>query len=183
MSDKKLFDTGWLAIKETPNGFFYSERKGKDSIALFLIREKKENIYFRLHGPIPFEVLMRYQPMPIYGEFTEYGKTLYPCPITGSVEDGKSLEECAINEAMEEAGYDINGRIQELGKYAVGTQTNEVVHMFYADVTGLKPKKIKGDGTYFESISENKWESLDFLNSCLYGACQIGYFKLMGGLE
>lgn len=38
MESKVVWFNNWLKIIETPKGFFYTERKGKNSIAVFLVR-------------------------------------------------------------------------------------------------------------------------------------------------
>lgn len=160
-------DYNWISVKKTDNGFYYTERKNRDSIALFLTRRTSY---------IEPEVLVRFQPLPLDNSMNQQ---LFPCPITGCIDYDKTTTECAINEAMEEAGYDISDNIEYLGKYAVGTQTNETVLMFWADVTNKIQTKINGDCSYFESISKNEWRPVSYLKSCLYGACQIGYHKVV----
>jgi len=171
--EKTIFTTdgNWLSIKKTDKDFYFTERKGKDSIALFLTKRG---------GIFPVKVMIRFQSLPL--DNTEFQK-LYPCPITGSIEENQNPMECAINEGMEEGGYDIKDNIQYLGKYAVGTQTNEVVHMYWADVTEKEPVDISGDGTYHESISKNEWRDVEYLPKCLYSACQIGHPLLIQALR
>lgn len=101
---------------------------------------------------------------------------LFHCPITGALDEGESPEAAAIREVYEETGYAV--QVLPLGKYIVGTQTNEVCYLYYADVTGIEPDKAQQDGTYHESISRNEWYSFESLKACDYSACQIGYFKL-----
>jgi 8-oxo-dGTP pyrophosphatase MutT (NUDIX family) len=109
----------------------------------------------------------------------EYGEKLYPCPITGGLYESNSPKNTAIEEAKEEAGYDIKNNIEYLGRYFVGTQTSEIVYMFFADVTGQIPEKPKGDGTYFESISKNEWRDFLDLKEFDYSACKIGFSLLL----
>jgi 8-oxo-dGTP diphosphatase len=167
--EKILFQSKWVSLKETQKGFQYLERKGINSVAVFLLRRipKSESI--------PFEVLIRFQPLPVDNSFDQQ---LFPCPITGSIDDGEKVEESAIREAYEEAGYIIKNDMHYLGRYFVGTQTNEKVFMFYADVTDLKLSKPKNDGTYHESISKNEWKKFEFLKTCEYSACQLGFYLL-----
>jgi hypothetical protein len=65
-----------------------------------------------------------------------------------------------------------------LGQYIVGTQVNEICYLHYADVTGMIPDMARQDGTYLESIAENEWHLFEYLESCDYVACQIGYLRL-----
>ena len=170
-SDKVIFSTDHIAIKETPRGFHYLERLGKDSVAIFLV-EKHESTYF----PVGYDVLVRMQPLPQNNLEVDGQQQLYPCPITGRIEPGESPEQAAVRETFEESGY--STPVISLGKYFVGTQTNESCHLFYADVTGLEPQPATQDGTYFESVSKNEWYSLEYLKVCDYVACQLGYFRL-----
>lgn len=172
MSDEKvIFRTDHILVKETARGFHYLERLGKDSVAIFLVR-KHESTYFR----VGYDVLIRMQPLPQNNSEVNGKQQLFPCPFTGRIEPGESPEQAAVRETLEESGYAV--QVTSLGKYFVGTQTNETCHLFYADVTGLEPQTALQDGTYFESISENQWYNLEYLNTCEYVACQLGYFRL-----
>ena len=65
-----------------------------------------------------------------------------------------------------------------IGQY-VGTQVNELCYLYYTDVTGIEPEAAQQDGTYLvESIARNEWHLFEYLESCDYSACQIGYLKL-----
>lgn len=167
--EKNIFTTNWITVKETARGYHYLERKGRDSVAIFLVRKSNVNIK-------EYEVLIRQQPLCI--DITEIdGKMrLYPCPITGGIEPNESPEEAANREVYEESGFSV--RVLPLGKYIVGTQTNEICYIYYADVSEIKPDMAQQDGSYFESISKNEWHPLEYLNQCDYAACQIGYFRL-----
>ncbi|NJM73748.1 MAG: NUDIX domain-containing protein [Scytonema sp. RU_4_4] len=168
-TDETIFSTDWVTVKKTPRGFDYLERKGKDSVAVFLLRRNDASSQ-------KYEVLIRQQPLCI--DSTEfYGQMkLFSCPITGALDEGESPEEAALREIYEEAGFSI--KLLPLGKYIVGTQTNEICYMYYANVTGIKPDVAQQDGSYHESISKNEWHSFEYLSHCDYSACQIGYFRL-----
>jgi 8-oxo-dGTP pyrophosphatase MutT (NUDIX family) len=163
--DKVLFKTDWISVLETERGFQYLERKGKNSIALFLIRE----------GRTGWEVLVRYQPLPLQNN----DDSLFPCPITGSIDAEEFPAGTAVRECLEETGYSIAlHELRTLDEYVVGTQTNETVYMYYCDVSNKISIKPKTDGGYHESISYNNWEFLSNLKSYNYSACQIGFYKL-----
>jgi len=172
--EKTIFSTDLIVIKETPRGYHYLERKGRDSVAIFLVRSRNLN-------QREYEVLIRQQPLCINIPDINVAHQLYPCPITGGINEGELPEEAAVREADEEAGFSV--QVLPLGKYIVGTQTNEICYMYYGDVTGIEPKVAQQDGSYFESISTNEWHPLDYLNQCDYAACQIGYFRLRNILE
>lgn len=164
-NEKILFRTDWIAVKETVRGFQYLERRGRNSVAIFLLRRANSYSY-------EYEVLIRQQPLCIDSSDT----ILYPCPITGSIDDGETPEEAAIREVYEESGFPVS--VSPLGQYIVGTQTNEICYTYYSDVTGVEPDRATQDGTYHESISKNEWHPLEYLNQCAYSGCQIGYFRL-----
>lgn len=172
-SEKTMFSTEHIAIKETARGFHYFERSGRDSVAIFLVRESELN-------SSKYEVLIRMQPLPQNNSEVDGKQQLYACPFTGRIESGELPEQAAVRETLEESGY--STQLISLGRYFVGTQTNETCHLYYADVTDIKPQAALQDGTYFESISKNEWHSLDYLSECDYVACQLGYFKLKNKL-
>ena len=169
--EKNIFTTNWITVKQTARGFHYLERKGKDSVAIFLVR--KSNVARR---EIEYEVLIRQQPLCIDSSDINEELQLYPCPITGGIETGEPPEKAAIREVYEESGFSV--QVLPLGKYIVGTQTNEICYIYYADVSDTKPDIAQQDGSYFEAISKNEWHPFDYLSKCDYSACQIGYFKL-----
>ncbi|MBD1995264.1 NUDIX hydrolase [Leptolyngbya sp. FACHB-541] len=173
-TEKVIFQTKWIAVKETPRGFQFLERKGRDSVAVFLVRG----------NPISqFEVLVRFQPLCVHNAALDEEMKLYACPITGGMEEGEGYTECAIRETLEEAGYTLDlEQIKKLGSYITGTQSNETVVMFWADVTGMEPGFAAQDGSVHEAASKNEWRSLSELKDYEYGACQLGYYKLMGKL-
>ncbi len=168
-ADRVIFSTRWIAVKESPKGFQYLERKGKDSVAVFLLRKSGEN-------PERYDVLIRHQHLCIDNREVNGRLKLFPCPITGALDEGESPEAAAIREVYEETGYRV--QVLPLGKYIVGTQVNEVCYLYYANVTGMKPDEAQQDGTYLESIGSNEWHPFKYLETCEYSACQIGYFKL-----
>jgi 8-oxo-dGTP diphosphatase len=164
-----IFQTKWIAVKESPRGFQYLERKGKDSVAVFLLRRSSVDSQ-------QYEVLIRQQHLCIDNREVDGKFNLFPCPITGALEEGELPEAAARRETYEEAGYWV--QTVPFGRYIVGTQVNEICYLYYADVTGIEPDVAQQDGTYMESIGRNEWHPFEYLKECDYSACQIGYFKL-----
>jgi len=130
MSNGIVFQNEWVAIKRSSQDFYYLERKGRNSVAVLLLRQ------WGYKSPT-YEVLIRQQPLCI-DETERHGDVpLHPCPITGGIEIGETPEIASAREAYEEAGYRIQP--QNFGLYIVGTQTNEWGYLFFADVTGVEP--------------------------------------------
>jgi 8-oxo-dGTP diphosphatase len=169
MAETIVFESpkGWVQVIETPRKFYYLRRKHRDSVGVFLVRKTTA-----------WEVLVRMQPLPVHNADLDDEMRLYPCPITGGFEHHQEDPyECAVREVMEEAGYAL-AEVQNLGKYIVGTQTDETVYLFWQDVTGMEPQAATQDGSYFESISKNEWQPLSALKQYDYSGCQIGYYRL-----
>jgi len=168
-ADRVIFRTQWIVVKESPRGFQYLERQGKDSVAVFLLRKMGENLE-------QYEVLIRQQHLCIENREVDGKFKLFPCPVTGALEEGESPEAAAQREVYEETGYQV--QVSPLGQYIVSTQVNEICYLYYADVTNMEPDVAEQDGTYMESIAHNEWHPFEYLQTCDYSACQIGYFKL-----
>ena len=168
-TNRVIFSTIWIAVKESPRGFQYLERKGKDSVAVFLLKKSGRNLE-------QYDVLIRQQHLCIDNREVNGRFRLFPCPVTGALNEGESSEDAAKREVYEETGYRI--QVLPLGQYIVGTQINEICYSYYADVTGMERDVAQQDGTYMESISKNEWHPFEYLEFYDYAACQIGYLKL-----
>lgn len=166
--DTILLQTKWITVKQTSLGFQFAERKGRDSVAVFLVRRSDANE--------AYDVLIRQQPLCIDPIVPDQPVILRPCPITGGIDGDETPEQAAVREVQEEAGYSVE--VVPLGHYIVGTQTNEICYLYYADVTGHSPAEALQDGSYFESISINEWQPFSNLEGYHYAACQIGYYRL-----
>jgi len=125
-----VFDNQWLKVRNA-GGYMYSERKGVDSVAFIFIAinasdERRIGLIHEYKDPI--------------GSFltTAFG---------GSIDDEKyhkNLKLLVKDEAMEEAGFDINfSQIQYHGKTMVSTQSNQFCHLFSIEVN----KMDQGDRT------------------------------------
>jgi 8-oxo-dGTP diphosphatase len=168
-ADRIIFQTEWIAVKQSPRGFQYLERKGKDSVAVFLLKRSSTNSQ-------QYEILIRQQHLCIDNREVDGRFRLFPCPITGALDEEESAEVAAQREVYEETGYRVE--VLPLGQYIVGTQVNEICYLYYVDVTGMEPDEPQQDGTYMESIAHNEWYPFQYLKACDYAACQIGYLRL-----
>ncbi len=177
--EQVIFETPWIKVKRTPKGFDYLERKGVNSVAVFLVRRNTVGFY---------DVLIRWQPLCVHNADIDDQQLLFACPVTGGLEEDESGLEpmfyCALREVEEETGYKLNPfDLKYLTTYIVGTQTNEEVGLYMADVTGYpEPPKATNDGTYFESISRNEWTNFECLQNYEYVACQLGYHLIKAQL-
>lgn len=169
MTEQVIFETPWIKVKRTPKGFDYLERKGRDSIAVALLRRTMDG----------YEVLVRWQPLCVHNADIDEEMKLYPCLITGGIEEDETPQDSALREIEEEAGFKVLPiDLRQLATYIAGTQTNETVYVYVVDVTEYEQEEALQDGSYFESISRNQWCPLNFLSQCDYVACQLAYYLL-----
>lgn len=185
MKNEIIFDNPRLKVFKSEKGFIFSERKGKDSIAVipYRIINKKMELLVRLQ-PLVFN-----QGTKLKIEGIEYkdipADELMRCPITGSLDSNyTNIIDYVVDEIKEESGFSVKpDDIISVGYYFVGTQTNEVVHCFTCNVSGKFQGSSEGDGTYWESISKNEWVSLDEIleqiNDIHYSGLLIILFKMM----
>jgi 8-oxo-dGTP diphosphatase len=108
--DRIIFQTEWIAVKQSPREFQHLERKGKDSVAVFLLRKSGANSQ-------QYEVLIRQQHLCIDNRKVDGKFRLFPCPITGALDEGESAAVAAQREVYEERGYRV--QVSPLGRYIV----------------------------------------------------------------
>lgn len=122
---KKLWESSpkpWLAVWQHEN-YVYSERLGKDSIAVVAIKENIEGY---------LEVLL-------HEEFNPAHNKVIKGAIGGSMDKAKSPIATAQAELAEEAGFKVKEDIiMPVGTMFASTQTNEIVNLFIANVTDYK---------------------------------------------
>lgn len=145
----------WLKIKMTydPNEkgkeFYFAQRLGKDSVAFLLIDKNREDD--------KYQILKQYSSP--YGKFQEG-------VFTGSLEKhGKSVMDHVIEEVKEEAGYDVDKeQIKLITSEEVGSSTNEIVHLYLVDITGLE-QEIREPENIFEENMDRKFVNADYINN------------------
>lgn len=171
LSNKVLFSTNWVKLKETKTGFQYLERKGRDSIAVLLLRIENNKL----------ECLIRKQPLcALLDDLSDFAFALGNCPITGSLEIKEDPKKCTVREIKEEAGYDVPEKnLSYVGSYIVGTQTNEKCYMYIANVTDLTNTIPEGDGSEDEKVSYNEWVSINSISNEPYSGLAIIYLRLL----
>jgi len=137
---------GFLTIKDA-GGYFYTERKGKDSVA-FILRDvtRNDDIYCLIN---------EYKP-PIYGyEVTAFG---------GSLDCDLSLADIVRQEVREEAGYSPIS-VEYLGKRFVSTQMNQYCHLFIVDVDSSRGFDTDPQCVW-EAKSKPIWVSAEAIKTC-----------------
>lgn len=141
-------------------GYFYVQRLGRDSVAFLLYDSSGE------HGgdnTYNWGVLEQYHS-PI--------KRWVKGAFTGSM-DKPDLDATAIcvEEVIEEAGFKVTpDRITEVAYLPVGANTNEQVHLFVVDVTGLPQDKAEPENI-FEANTNIYWYDEQYvLQSCEWKA-------------
>ncbi|MBM0743258.1 hypothetical protein JOY44_16840 [Phormidium sp. CLA17] len=87
-SARIIFQEKWITVKQTPRGFQYLERKGKDSVAIFLLRKSVKDLE-------QYEVLIRQQPLCIDETEMDGMLKLFACTIMGAIDKRKSPEKSA----------------------------------------------------------------------------------------
>lgn len=124
-----------VSTGEKGKGFYYVERLGVDSVS-FVLRDNA-------NAELPYIALHCYHS-PL-GKFQTGA-------FSGSLDkSGLSHSEIVCEEVLEEAGYTVGlDRVRYLGSKALGASTNEVVHLFVVDVTGVKRNAKE---------PENEWEA------------------------
>lgn len=158
MKNKELYQTKYLSLLQTEKGFYYAQRRNKNSVA-GLCFKKENNIYY---------FLLRYQPLPEIDNKISWDE-LYPCPITGSCEINEDYLTTMIREIYEEGGIKVSTNNLVANTSCVATtQMNEIVYNYLFDVTNLEQVKTSGDGSIFESVSQNVWVTLDQLEDIIF---------------
>jgi hypothetical protein len=167
-----IFDTPFIKVKEAKTEkYFYSERKGVDSVAFILndnisgsfgfINERKPPLDERISEDIdiPFK------------EEEAFLETAF-----GGSNDGINMEEyfkmneeerishfkkTVIAETREEAGYEITEEnIEFVSKVFVSTQQNQFCYLFLVDITGKESFEPEYENST-EAKSNVVWKTLD----------------------
>lgn len=141
-----LFDTPFLKVRKNKN-FFYSERKGIDSIAFILLAtnvadERKIGLIHEYKDPL---------------------EKFLDTAFGGSIDDEKYHSDLRVlvkDEAMEEAGFDVSfNDISYYGKVICSTQNNQYVHLFAVKVDKTK-QQTRTTTNATELLSSVSWLTL-----------------------
>ena len=112
-----VYDTKFLQVFND-NGYMYSQRLGKDSVAFLL--------YDKSNPEAPFGLITEYKP-PI--------KSFLTTAFGGSLDKDATPAQIVLEEVREEAGYVVQpSDIHEFGAVMVSTQSNQMCHLFVVEV-------------------------------------------------
>ncbi len=135
----------WCTIKEIPKedgeSYYFMERAGVDSVAFILFDANK--------GEECFGLINQYR-----GQFGVYQKGCY----TGSLDKPElTIDQIVIEEVKEEAGYEVTeDNLCFIGHECCGSQSNERVHLYLVNVTGLEQKELEPESIHEEN-TDNLW--------------------------
>ena len=143
--DKELFRNQFLAVINRQEYTFVREVRC-DGIVVALLP-------FRANTTgQPIEFLARLEVCPAHGPAPEQ------CSITGGLEPEQRVEEAAVQELWEEAGYRATeNELISLGKVRPSKALDTTVYLFAVDVTGKKQLPPPGDGSRFEANATVEW--------------------------
>lgn len=145
--DRLLFCNQYLAVIDRAGYTFAREvRCGGVIVAV---------VPFRTMGTI-LECLARVEVCPAHGPERKQ------CSITGGLEPGKTVTECARQELYEEAGYIVEEHeLISLGQVRPSKSADTLIHLFVVDVTTKFPHVGLGDGSLLEENASVEWVSYD----------------------
>jgi len=176
-NSKVLFDTPYIKVKEAPNDkYFYSERKGIDSVA-FILKDSKKGLYGLISErkpPLDERVVERAIRKTVDFDLetkkaflvTAFGGSNDKIDIEtyknmGDVERITTFMNTVVDEVREEAGFKIKpSRVSFCGKVFVSTQQNQFCYLYVVDVTDIKQGKPEYENAV-EAESEVVWKTRD----------------------
>lgn len=143
--DETLFQNQFLTVIDRDGYTFVREVRCDGQIVALLP--------FRTSGEVDnVEFLARLEVCPAHGPELEQ------CSITGGVEPGQSVEEAALQELWEEAGYRAEANeLVSLGQARPSKAADTVVYLFAIDVTGKSQAPLSMDASHFETNASVEW--------------------------
>ena len=143
--DKELFRNQFLAIINR-QGYTFVREVRCDGIIVSLLPFRTDTTGH------PTEFLARLEVCPAHGPALEQ------CSITGGLEPEQRVEEAAVQELWEEAGFRATeNELISLGAVRPSKALDTAVYLFAVDVTGKKQMPPPGDGSHFEANASVEW--------------------------
>jgi len=181
-----LFTTphNFITIKKAPNcSFFYSERKGIDSVSIVLVDKERQLIGLTNETKPPFnereQTEMAFKTTAMGGSLFDMISSEKDYLDMSFDEQLEIATETAKKETKEEMGFDVSDTNVKFQKRVVfDSMSNEYVWLFVIEVDKSK----KGDRepqNKLESMASNVWVSFDDITSLEDGkakATLLDYF-------
>ncbi len=143
MVDKILFQNKFLALIDREGYTFSREVRCEGVIVSMLPFRQQSN---------SLEFLARLEICPAHGPNPER------CSITGGVESGQTVEEAALQELWEEAGYRATvDELASLGQARPSKSADTRVYLFAIDVGQKQQAPPQGDGSALEATASVEW--------------------------
>lgn len=183
----ELFSTpkDFLKILKAPNhNFYYTQRKGIDSVSIVLVHEETLKIGLTRESKPPFS---ERENVPLAFKLTALGGSLFDMVDTQEYlkmsEEGRTniAQLTAQKEVLEEAGYDVPmENVQVLKKVVFNSMSNEYVYLCVVMVDDSH-KVPPSPQNHLESLASIEWHEIETLDiecgKTLATLCQMG---LMG---
>lgn len=134
-----------------PSDYYYVERAGVDSVAFLLL----DRLHFLPDQKTSYPTMV-YQVLTQWHGPTNKFRT---GAFTGSLDKDKPLNEIVADEVNEEAGFFLNGqhdRIIFMRSCILCGNSNETVHLFLVDITGLSQQPRPAENI-FEANTQRTW--------------------------
>jgi 8-oxo-dGTP pyrophosphatase MutT (NUDIX family) len=148
-TDKTLFSSEWVDVKETPDGYIYAFNSKTDGkgVAVLIYKDTEDGI--RIYG--------RFEKCPAHKD-----KKFDLYSLTGGVEEGNSPRKTAKLETKEEAGIDAKeNEFFELGSCFPSKMTSTEIFLFALNAKNKIIGEAIGDGSKYEDESYCEWVSLE----------------------
>jgi 8-oxo-dGTP pyrophosphatase MutT (NUDIX family) len=140
--EKEIYRNRYVTVQETDTGYVYI--KGKPSVHILVINSNTRRI------------LIRKEKVCLWEKDTD-GLTY--CSLTGTIEDGETVEQTLIKELWEEAGIQANSikDFIKLGKTHKSKNHKEMQYNYAFDAATSTFEKLVGDGSEGEAGAKIFW--------------------------
>lgn len=176
--DNILYSSKFLSLIKRDDWYEFCHSKQSNGLGVMILPYDLTDV----NNP---KILARFEYTPCHekGFSVEIsGKRLFMTSITGQADKlGKSLEEIAIEELLEEAGIVADrNKLENLG-YVYPSKMSDIEISIYAyDASDSFLNKPEGDGTTGEKDSFVRWESANFvIENCNCPIVGMAYLRLL----